>query len=113
MFGAFALLGLLVNYNKFEYQNPYQLRLQDFVNEAIIVKIVIGVGNALALARDKYSAVQDDELQGWNMNSTLSYLGLGVLAPAAPKTASTMSEEEEKMAFADLYVHYGAEQLRC
>jgi len=111
VFGAFALLGLLVNYNKFEFQNPYQLRLQDFVNEAVIVKVVNDIGNALVLARNKYIAAQDDQLQGWNINSTLSYLGLGVLAPIAPKTSSTMSEEEAKMAFADLYVHCHYERV--
>ncbi|KAK6845301.1 membrane protein [Apiospora arundinis] len=35
----FMLLGLLANYNKFEFQNPYQLRLNDFVNEAAIQKV--------------------------------------------------------------------------
>src|ERR1700744_3923321 len=46
----FALLSLLVNYNKFEFQNPYQTRLNDFVNEGIMRKLVFCIGNTCAMS---------------------------------------------------------------
>ena len=43
-----------MNYNKFEFANPYRLRLDDFVNESVIRKIAHSVGSACVLVRDKY-----------------------------------------------------------
>ncbi|KAI9717069.1 MAG: hypothetical protein M1812_005004 [Candelaria pacifica] len=86
-FEPFTLLGLLVNYNKFEFQNPYRLRLDDFVNEAAIQKIIVSVGTTCLLARTQYIAVQDDLPEGWTISNTLAYIGLGALAPRA-NTAS-------------------------
>ncbi|KAL1856898.1 hypothetical protein VTK73DRAFT_8204 [Phialemonium thermophilum] len=84
----FALLGLLANYNKFEFQNPYQLRLADFVNEATIQKIVQSLGHACQKLRQGYVDVQDDRPEGWTLANTLTMIGLGAIAPggrAAPK----------------------------
>ncbi|PQE27905.1 UPF0588 membrane protein [Rutstroemia sp. NJR-2017a BBW] len=88
-FEPFTLLGLLVNYNKFEFQNPYRLRLEDFVNEATIQKIIRSVGNTCADARSKYIAIQDDIPEGWTIGSTLSMIGLGSIAPGGVKKTTT------------------------
>ncbi|MCJ1476499.1 hypothetical protein MMC13_005165 [Lambiella insularis] len=91
-FESFLLLGLLVNYNKFEYRNPYRLRLEDFVNEAAIQKIVNGLGTALSQSRDKYATIFEDVPEGWTLSSTLTYIGLGVLAPIKAITPATTSD---------------------
>jgi hypothetical protein len=99
----FVLLGLLANYNKFEFQNPYRLRLDDFVNDGIIRKVVYCVGATCAMARDKYVAVQDDLPEGWNFSNTLAYIGLGALTSASTKAAPpTLTVEEAKARFAVL-----------
>ncbi|KAL5385989.1 hypothetical protein DPSP01_004425 [Paraphaeosphaeria sporulosa] len=99
---AFYLLGLLVNYNKFEFQNPYRLRLDDFVNDAIIQKIVVSFGETCVTLRDAYVAVQDDMPEGWSLGSTLNYFSLGLLAPASRPATPTPSAEESKSLFATL-----------
>ncbi|KAH0543939.1 hypothetical protein FGG08_001840 [Glutinoglossum americanum] len=98
----FALLGLLVNYNKFEFQNPYRLRLDDFVNEAIIRKMVKSIGQSSSSSRDRYVAIQDDLPEGWNLNSTLTFLGLGGLAPGAKPPAPAPNPNAAKALFATL-----------
>lgn len=99
---AFYLLGLLANYNKFEFQNPYRLRLDDFVNDGIIQKIVTSFGDTCATLRDAYVAVQDDMPEGWTLGSTLNYIGLGVLAPSSRPTTPVPAPEEIKNLFAAL-----------
>jgi hypothetical protein len=103
---AFFLLGLLANYNKFEFQNPYRLRLDDFVNEAAIKKIVLCVGATCASARDKYVIVQDDLPENWSIGNTLSYIGLGVLAPGSRPATPTPTAEQAKNLFVALYVFH-------
>ncbi|KAI9768561.1 MAG: hypothetical protein M1840_004758 [Geoglossum simile] len=98
----FALLGLLVNYNKFEFQNPYRLRLDDFVNETIIQKIIKSIGQTSSLSRDRYVAIQDDLPEGWNLNSTLTFFGLGGLAPGAKAPAQVPNPDAAKALFAAL-----------
>ncbi|KAF2689655.1 DUF1741-domain-containing protein [Lentithecium fluviatile CBS 122367] len=99
---AFYLLGLLVNYNKFEFQNPYRLRLDDFVNDAIIQKIVTSFGDTCIRLRDAYVAVQDDMPEAWTLGSTLNYFGLGMLAPASRPATPTLGPEETKSLFVAL-----------
>ena len=99
----FVLLGLLSNYNKFEFQNPYRLRLDDFVNDGIIRKVVQSVGATCAMAREKYIAVHEDLPEGWNITSTLAYIGLGALTSASP-APPTLTAEEAKTRFAVLLV---------
>ncbi|KAA8914235.1 hypothetical protein FN846DRAFT_771263 [Sphaerosporella brunnea] len=102
----FMLLGVLVNYNKFEFQNPYQLRLDDFVNEATIKRIVHEVGMTCILCRADYVAIQDDMPEGWSLNSVLSYVGLTMLAGSGPKPRtpppSATNGDVSKLNFADL-----------
>lgn len=102
VFEPFLLLGLLANYNKFEFQNPYQLRLDDFVNESSIQKIVKGVGISCGALRNGYVAVQDDSPEGWSLVGTLIYFGLGVLTPSKKDKPSLPSPEEAKEMFAAL-----------
>ena len=104
MFEPFSLLGLLANYNKFEFRNPYRLRLEDFVNETTIRKIVQGLGAVCARSRDQYIAIQDDVEEGWTLSSTLKYIGLGILAPGGPTTPTPSTAEDGKDPFAVLYV---------
>ena len=102
MFEPFILLGLLANYNKFEFQNPYQLRLDDFVNESSIQKIVKGVGTSCAALRNGYVAVQDDAPEGWSLISSLMYFGLGALKPGTKEKTNPPTAEEAKDLFAHL-----------
>ncbi|KAF2762195.1 DUF1741-domain-containing protein [Pseudovirgaria hyperparasitica] len=95
----FLLLGLLANYNKFEFQNPYRLRLDDFVNDQAIKKVVLCVGSTCASTRDRYIAVQEDLPEGWGIGSTLHMIGLGALAPGSRATTPTPSAEEAKDLF--------------
>jgi hypothetical protein len=104
--GPFVLLGLLTNYNKFEFQNPYRLRLDDFVNDGIIRKVVQCVGATCAIARDKYVAIQEDMLEGWNFTNTLVYIGLGALTSSKP-AMPTLTPEEAKARFITLLVTPG------
>lgn len=103
VFEPFLLLGLLANYNKFEFQNPYQLRLDDFVNESSIQKIVKAVGLSCAALRNGYVAVQDDSPEGWTLISTLIFFGLGVFNPSKREKATPPTADEAREIFATLY----------
>jgi hypothetical protein len=97
-----VLLGLLVNYNKFEFQNPYRLRLDDFVNEGIIKKIVACIGHTSRFARSRYVEIQEDLPEGWSIGGTLAYIGLGALAGNTKPAPPTLTPEEAKVRFAIL-----------
>jgi hypothetical protein len=103
-FEPFLLLGLLANYNKFEFQNPYQLRLDDFVNETTIQKVVGSTGTTCALLRNGYVAIQDDLPEGWSWSSTLAYFGLGLLARGSRTSYQQLSPDEMASRFKALYV---------
>lgn len=102
MFKPFLLLGLLANYNKFEFQNPYQMRLDDFVNETTIRKIVQGAGAACTSLRNSYVAVQDDLPEGWSWSNTLAFFSFGLIAPGGKTHAHAPTVEEAKERFAEL-----------
>lgn len=104
MLPAFYLLGLLANYNKFEFQNPYRLRLDDFVNDTAIRDMIVCFGETCSTLRDAYIAIQDDMPEGWTLGSTLNYIGLGALAPSSRPTTPVPAPEEAKSLFAALYV---------
>lgn len=95
-FEPLLLLSLLANYNKFEFRNPYRLRLEDFVNESTVQKIVQGLGANCAKCRDSYVLIQDDVEEGWTLSNTLRYIGLGVLAPSRPSTPVQNAEEAKE-----------------
>ncbi|KAI4130019.1 MAG: hypothetical protein LQ338_001953 [Usnochroma carphineum] len=101
----FLLLGLLANYNKFEFRNPYRSRLEDFVDDTAIQKVIRGFGAVCSRSRDGYVAVQEDIEAGWTLGSTLKYIGLGVLAPSrssTPTRSPASNAEEVKDLFASL-----------
>lgn len=101
-FKPFVLLGLLANYNKFESQNPYRLRLEDFVNEGTIQKVIRSIGATCAASRSKYVEIQDDIPEGWSLSSTLGMFGLGAIAPGTKTTAPAIDPEAAKEMFAIL-----------
>ncbi|PWW77545.1 DUF1741-domain-containing protein [Tuber magnatum] len=102
----FLLLATLANYNKFEFQNPYQMRLDDFVNEPTIKKIVQEIGFSSVRCRADYIAIQDDLPEGWSLNNVLSYVGLTMLSGAGPKSRPTSPAPtptaDPKLSFNDL-----------
>jgi hypothetical protein len=99
----FTLLGLLANYNKFEFQNPYQLRLNDFVNEATIQKILQSTGRTCQGLRQQFVDVQDDIQEGWTLSSTLNMIGLGAIAPGGkPPAKPVYDAETQKQMFTTL-----------
>ncbi|KAI1341704.1 DUF1741-domain-containing protein [Xylariaceae sp. FL0016] len=99
----FTLLGLLANYNKFEFQNPYQLRLNDFVNEASIQKVIRCVGQTCKELRSQYVEIQEDLPEAWSILNTLSMIGLGAISPGSKaKTKPSYDPEVAKQMFAKL-----------
>ncbi len=98
------LLGVLANYNKFEFQNPYRMRMGDFVNENLIRKIIGAVGRTCVSMRDEYVAVQDDSPEEWSVSGTLAYLGLGSLGIGKKPPRRTLDEEAAKTMFGRLFV---------
>ena len=98
----FLLLGLLANYNKFEFRNPYRLRLEDFVNETTVEKIVAGFADSCLQIRGRYIEILDDVPESnWTLASALAYIGLGVLAPVRainPVGTDIEALEQEKFA---------------
>ncbi|MCJ1463199.1 hypothetical protein MMC07_001804 [Pseudocyphellaria aurata] len=99
VFEPFLLLGLLVNYNKFEFRNPYRLRLEDFVNETTIQKMVRGLGRICSQSRSHYVSPQEDVNEGWTLTNALAYIGLGILAPRRTvPTAAGHEDAKEKFA---------------
>jgi hypothetical protein len=118
----FALLGLLANYNMFEFQNPYKTRLDDFVNETIIRKIIYCVGSTCTMARDKYIEVQEDLPEGWSLSSTLGMVGLGSftgnpaptpLTPEEIKARFTALPGPEAIVLLSTYDFANANKLFC
>lgn len=103
IFNPFTLIGLLANYNKFEFQNPYQLRLNDFVNEDTIQKVIKSVGYTCQGLRDQFVNIQEDLPEAWTLTSTLAMIGLGAIAPG-PKTDKkpVYDAETAKQMFAEL-----------
>ncbi|KXH27844.1 hypothetical protein CSIM01_06763 [Colletotrichum simmondsii] len=99
----FSLLGLLANYNKFEFQNPYQMRLNDFVNEATIKKIIRCIGQTCESLTTQFVDVQDDLPEGWTFNGTLRMIGLGAVARGPkPEKKPVYDAETMKQMFTKL-----------
>ncbi|RYP17616.1 hypothetical protein DL765_004398 [Monosporascus sp. GIB2] len=99
----FTLLGLLANYNKFEFQNPYQLRLNDFVNEAAIQKVIRCIGQTCQRLRGQYVEILEDLPEGWSLAGTLNMIGLGAIVPGAKaKKKPTYDPEVAKQMFTQL-----------
>ncbi|KAL1855363.1 hypothetical protein Daus18300_011081 [Diaporthe australafricana] len=103
IFNPFTLIGLLANYNKFEFQNPYQLRLNDFVNEDTIQKVIKSVGYTCQGLRDQFVDVQEDIPEAWTLTNTLTMFGLGAIASGAKTEKKPVYDAETaKQMFAEL-----------
>lgn len=103
IFESFTLVGLLANYNKFEFQNPYQLRLNDFVNEDTIQKIIRSVGQTCQRLRTQFVEVQEDLPEAWTLSSTLNLIGLGSIAPGPrPDKKPVYDADTAKRMFSEL-----------
>lgn len=98
---TFVLIGILSSYNKFEAQNVYQNRLEDFVNDDTIRLLVRNTAHACAIIRDQYVFAQDDYPPPWSLNSTLAMVGLRALSSDAAKPVPP-TEEEAKALFSSL-----------
>ncbi|KAL8290109.1 hypothetical protein RQP46_003048 [Phenoliferia psychrophenolica] len=60
-FESALLLGLLANFRKYEARNPYLVRIEDFVDE-VVMRRIIGVVTAICTqTRQVYTAITDDE----------------------------------------------------
>ncbi|KAG6175012.1 hypothetical protein E4U27_006337 [Claviceps purpurea] len=100
---AFTLLGILANYNKFEFQNPYQTRFNDFVNEATIRKTIHSVGYTCQALRLDYLNIQDDLPEGWTLSNTLNLIGLGLITRGPrPEKKPVYDAETAKELFSNL-----------
>ncbi|KAK2603964.1 hypothetical protein QQS21_003899 [Conoideocrella luteorostrata] len=98
----YILLGLLANYNKFEFQNPYRLRFNDFVNETTIQKIIHCVGYTCQALRLDYIDIQDDLPEGWTLSNTLNLIGLGlIIRGSKPEKKPVYDAETAKQLFSD------------
>ncbi|EFY84189.1 hypothetical protein MAC_09767 [Metarhizium acridum CQMa 102] len=99
----FILLGLLANYNKFEFQNPYQLRFNDFVNEDTIQKTIRCIGYTCQALRLDYIDIQDDLPEGWTFSNTLNLIGFGlIIRGSKPEKKPVHDAETAKQLFSNL-----------
>ena len=58
-----------------------------------------GVGKVFSGIRDSYVAIQDDLPEGWNLNSTLTFIGLRALSPDSKNQKVAPTEEEARDLF--------------
>ncbi|BGP39069.1 hypothetical protein JCM10449v2_003007 [Rhodotorula kratochvilovae] len=59
-FESALLLGLLANYRKSEARNPYGVRIEDFVEEGVMERIIDVTATVCLRARNAYIALADD-----------------------------------------------------
>lgn len=79
------------------------MRLNDFVNEATIRKIIRSVGQTCQNLRQQYIDVQEDLPEGWTLKSTLNMIGLGAIAPGGkPPPKPVYDADTAKKMFAEL-----------
>lgn len=64
--------------------------------------MVLGIGRVFSSIRDSYVAVQDDLPEGWNLSSTLSFIGLRALSPDLKNKKVPPTEEEARELFSAL-----------
>lgn len=71
------------------------MRLDDFVNDNTIRRIVYSVGQTCCDLRDQYVAVQDDTPEAWGIGNALGYFGFGGLKSASrPATPGEDAQKE-------------------
>lgn len=89
-----------MNYNKFEFQNPYQLRIEDYANDGVLRRTGDGMSHTFIDIRDAYLEIQEDAPDGWDLSSTLTWVGLGRLTNHTKPQQAQLSEDDIKVAFA-------------
>lgn len=60
-FESALLLGLLANFRKYEARNPYLVRIEDFVEENVMRKIIQVTASTLSFTRNTYTSITDDQ----------------------------------------------------
>jgi hypothetical protein len=81
------------------------MRLNDFVNETTIQKIIRCVGYTCQGLLLEYVMIQDDLPEGWTLSSTLAMFNLGaIFTRTKPDKKITYDEETAKQMFAALWV---------
>lgn len=78
--------------------------MSDFVNEAVIQKIIRSVGGTCLKLRTQYVEILDDLPEGWTISNTLNMIGLGAMSPGLkPKQRNAVYDAETaKQMFAKL-----------
>ena len=115
---ASILLALLSTYNKYETVNPYQRRLRDSVNEALMLKIIECVGTVSRSSRETYTNIQDDAgdgLLGGVSKLVGGYVPYGLaarLGMSGSRTPTPPHVEDVDEALGRLY-HPHSYQLKC
>ncbi|GAA5923501.1 hypothetical protein JCM3775_000407 [Rhodotorula graminis] len=107
-FEATLLLGLLANYHKAESRNPYGVRIEDFVEEGVMERIIDVASTVCLRARDAYVALADDTPASfaaslsslvWStlrLGGGLFSGGLALPPPPPPPGAATSGKGKEK-----------------
>ncbi|GAA5986619.1 hypothetical protein JCM10908_003826 [Rhodotorula pacifica] len=105
-FEATLLLGLLANYRKCEARNPYGVRIEDFVEEGVMERMIDVVSTVCTRARDAYVAISDDapptlvaSLTSFVWSLRLSDLfsgGFYLPPPPPPPPAAAVNETENE-----------------
>ncbi|KAL9093402.1 MAG: hypothetical protein Q9159_000256 [Coniocarpon cinnabarinum] len=107
VFAPGALLTLLANYNKFEFRNPYQIHIEEYTNEAVLRKAGEGMSSACNSARNAYVDIQDDIPEGWDLNGTLSWVGLGRFTKKGSSAQHpALNEDDLKVALTMQYASF-------
>lgn len=85
-FDGVLLLGLLANFRRFESRNPYLVRMEDYVDEKAMERIITLIVLALGDVRSGYMAAQEE--------GTTSLLGnvMGALSLIKPSNPTPPSE---------------------
>ncbi|GAA5892010.1 hypothetical protein JCM5296_004660 [Sporobolomyces johnsonii] len=75
-FESALLLGILANFRKTEARNPYGVRIEDFVEEGVMSRIIEVVQTVCIRARDSYVAIIDDAPPSFVASLTSLVFGL-------------------------------------
>ncbi|GAA6042532.1 hypothetical protein JCM8097_004653 [Rhodosporidiobolus ruineniae] len=80
-FESALLLGLLANFRKSEARNPYGVRIEDFVEESVMTRIIAVVETVCTASRDAYTSLADDSPPSFvaSLTSFLTSFRLGEL----------------------------------
>ncbi|KAM0788767.1 hypothetical protein ACM66B_002857 [Microbotryomycetes sp. NB124-2] len=97
VFESSLLLGLLANFRKFEARNPYSVRIEDFVEDLVMGRLIDVVRTVCYKTRDAYIDVSDDTTPSFvasltslvfsfRLSELLSSFSLSLPPPPPPRT---------------------------